>query len=302
MTFLLGRQATFGQEPPTSARSTTTVFWPWLARVQARILPATPLPMIRFRTCSVLMVMLRIVVKGSCRGPLARLPGLAERPERDPKQGQVLEQELPRFPREGGEAAGARLPDARRRDEEAQGREEHPDGQGTAEGGRTGRERARGDEDRDGDLNDAEHGREAPDAQEPVDPTHQGAVGDVQSDSLGLVSRELHEADPPHHNYQGVASQLATDRLNPGAHRPLLVGSILHQGRHLSLLSLLEAQSRLIAGTLADKDPGRRQGLCRSPISTLVIARLFGAAALESTSQQLRSRHQDPGGGSCPGR
>jgi hypothetical protein len=48
MTFLLGRQATFGQEPPTIARSTTTVFWPWLARVQAMILPATPLPMIRF--------------------------------------------------------------------------------------------------------------------------------------------------------------------------------------------------------------------------------------------------------------
>ena len=46
MTFLLGRQATFGQEPPTIDRSTTTLFWPWLARVQARILPATPLPMI----------------------------------------------------------------------------------------------------------------------------------------------------------------------------------------------------------------------------------------------------------------
>src|SRR5262245_15153952 len=120
MTFLLGRQATFGQEPPTIDRSTTTVFWPWLARVQARILPATPLPMIRFSTCSVLMIMLRIVVKGLDRDPLARLPGLAERPERDPEQGQVLDEELSRERREGREAAETRLPDARRRDEEAQ--------------------------------------------------------------------------------------------------------------------------------------------------------------------------------------
>src|SRR5262245_52052157 len=42
---------------------------------------------------------------------LARLPGLAERPERDPEQGQVLDEELPRRPREGGEAAGIRRPD-----------------------------------------------------------------------------------------------------------------------------------------------------------------------------------------------
>src|SRR5262245_62009193 len=57
---------------------------------------------------------------------LARLPGLAERPERNPEQGQVLDEELPRDRREGGEATETWLPDARRRDEEAQGREEHP--------------------------------------------------------------------------------------------------------------------------------------------------------------------------------
>src|SRR2546423_1732292 len=44
MTFLLGRQAMFGQEPPTYFRSTTTVFIPFLARVQERSLPAAPLP------------------------------------------------------------------------------------------------------------------------------------------------------------------------------------------------------------------------------------------------------------------
>src|SRR5438128_2600614 len=141
MTFLLGRQATFGQEPPTIARSTTTVFCPWLARVQARILPATPLPIIKFWTYSVLMMMLRFVVKGLCRGPLARVPRLAERPERDPEQGQVLDEELPRFPREGREAAETRLPHARRRDEEAQGREEHPHRQGADQRGSPRRER-----------------------------------------------------------------------------------------------------------------------------------------------------------------
>src|SRR4029077_10911222 len=49
---------------------------------------------------------------------LARLPGLAERPERNPEQGQVLDEELPRERRQGGEAAETRLPDARRGDEE----------------------------------------------------------------------------------------------------------------------------------------------------------------------------------------
>src|SRR2546430_12818545 len=44
MTFLLGRQAMFGQEPPTYFRSTTAVFIPFLARVQERSLPAAPLP------------------------------------------------------------------------------------------------------------------------------------------------------------------------------------------------------------------------------------------------------------------
>src|SRR6516225_8579071 len=91
---------------------------------------------------------------------LARLPGLAERPDRDPEQGQVLDEELPRERGEGGEAAGTRRPDARRRDEEAQGREEHPDRQGAPEGGSPGPVRAGGDEERDGDLDDAQHGRE----------------------------------------------------------------------------------------------------------------------------------------------
>src|SRR5438067_13811482 len=44
MTFLLGRQAMFGQEPPTYRRSMTATFLPWEARVQARYLPASPLP------------------------------------------------------------------------------------------------------------------------------------------------------------------------------------------------------------------------------------------------------------------
>src|ERR1700731_1108046 len=89
MTFLLGRQATFGQEPPTIARSTTTVFWPWLARVQPMSFPATPLPMIRFCPCSMLMIHAPIRREGLGCGVRARLPRVAERPERDPEQGQV---------------------------------------------------------------------------------------------------------------------------------------------------------------------------------------------------------------------
>src|SRR5215510_13441117 len=44
MTFLLGRQAIFGQEPPIYFRSMTAVFIPVLARVHERSLPAAPLP------------------------------------------------------------------------------------------------------------------------------------------------------------------------------------------------------------------------------------------------------------------
>src|ERR1700730_12186767 len=44
MIFLLGRQAMFGQEPPTYFRSITTARFPSLANVQARYLPASPLP------------------------------------------------------------------------------------------------------------------------------------------------------------------------------------------------------------------------------------------------------------------
>src|SRR6516162_5542126 len=51
---------------------------------------------------------------------LARLPRLAERPERNPEQGEILDEELPRERGEGGEAAETRLPHTRRRDEEAQ--------------------------------------------------------------------------------------------------------------------------------------------------------------------------------------
>src|SRR5215471_1469702 len=91
---------------------------------------------------------------------LNRLPGLAERPERNPEQGQVLDEELTRGPRKGGEAASIRRPNAWRGDEEAQGREEHPDRQGAPDDGSPGRERASGYEDRDGKLDDAQHGRE----------------------------------------------------------------------------------------------------------------------------------------------
>src|SRR5882757_10856124 len=106
---------------------------------------------------------------------LTRLPGIAQCPERDPEQDQVLDEELPGLSRERGKAAGTRLPDAWRRKEEAQGREEHPDCQSASEGGSPRREWASGDEDRDGDLDHAKHGRETSVAHEAIDPTHQGA-------------------------------------------------------------------------------------------------------------------------------
>jgi hypothetical protein len=43
-TFLLGRQAMFGHDPPTYFRSTTAARFPRAARVHDSTLPATPLP------------------------------------------------------------------------------------------------------------------------------------------------------------------------------------------------------------------------------------------------------------------
>src|SRR5215469_832088 len=51
MTFLLGKQAMFGQDPPISLRSTTAVRRPAVAIVQARFLPASPLPIMRNSNC-----------------------------------------------------------------------------------------------------------------------------------------------------------------------------------------------------------------------------------------------------------
>lgn len=47
MTFLLGRQAMLGQEPPTYLRSITAVRSPFFAKVQAMYLPGSPLPSTR---------------------------------------------------------------------------------------------------------------------------------------------------------------------------------------------------------------------------------------------------------------
>ena len=58
MTFLLGKQATFGHEPPTIARSTSAVRWPSFDNVQARYLPASPLPMTRTSYRSIVAIVL----------------------------------------------------------------------------------------------------------------------------------------------------------------------------------------------------------------------------------------------------
>src|SRR6267378_7300335 len=56
ISFLLGRQLTFGQEPPTHRRSTTTVCCPDCAKCQARDFPPSPLPMITFLKFSTLIL------------------------------------------------------------------------------------------------------------------------------------------------------------------------------------------------------------------------------------------------------
>src|SRR5882757_5117447 len=52
ITFLLGRHAMLGHEPPIRARSTTTVRWPSRASSQAMYLPGSPPPRMTFSTFS----------------------------------------------------------------------------------------------------------------------------------------------------------------------------------------------------------------------------------------------------------
>src|SRR5437763_1367128 len=51
ISFLLGRQLMFGQDPPINFRSTTAVRRPDLAMFQARYLPPSPLPRMRTSYC-----------------------------------------------------------------------------------------------------------------------------------------------------------------------------------------------------------------------------------------------------------
>src|SRR5713101_5195979 len=66
MMFLLGRQAMFGHDPPISPRSTTAVRWPAFAIVQARYLPASPLPMIKMSNSSLSGIAVSSVQLGNC--------------------------------------------------------------------------------------------------------------------------------------------------------------------------------------------------------------------------------------------
>src|SRR5215469_17048861 len=52
ISFLLGRQLVFGQEPPINLRSTTAVRCPDLAMCHARNFPPSPLPRMSISTCS----------------------------------------------------------------------------------------------------------------------------------------------------------------------------------------------------------------------------------------------------------
>src|SRR5580704_14874613 len=74
MTFLLGRQAIFGQDPPTRERSTTAVEWPAFAIAQASDLPDSPLPMIRISKCCWSGIAVPLQVESSVGGPRRESP------------------------------------------------------------------------------------------------------------------------------------------------------------------------------------------------------------------------------------
>src|SRR5947209_19948504 len=111
MTFLLGRQAMFGQEPPTYLRSMTATFCPWEARVQARYFPASPLPSTTTSyssatACPFLERSGRIRKEAGEEWP--RVDGLEKRSGRGPHGGMPPLRQSSNGPRHQGPAGGSR--------------------------------------------------------------------------------------------------------------------------------------------------------------------------------------------------
>src|SRR5262245_41401127 len=89
ISFLLGRQAMLGQEPPIQRRSTTAVRRPARARFQASSLPAAPLPRIRISYRSRSGILISFVCRcssrlGSHRGRAHRLAQPIESGQQEP--------------------------------------------------------------------------------------------------------------------------------------------------------------------------------------------------------------------------
>jgi hypothetical protein len=82
---------------------------------------------------------------------------------------------------------------------------------------------------------------------EPVYPAHQRTVSDQRANPFGLVSCELHEADPAHHNHQAVAGQLAANRLDSQTQRILVVKSLCSDLPSITAMPCVSLLAAMIA-------------------------------------------------------
>src|ERR1700733_7936853 len=98
MTFLLGRHAMFGQDPPTYFRSTTATRCPCSAKVQASSFEPAPLPRMRRSyssgwpcrsICAVLLCISQAIVLGEDR----LFTEVTDQVRRNPERYDVLEKE-----------------------------------------------------------------------------------------------------------------------------------------------------------------------------------------------------------------
>jgi len=146
-------------------------------------------------------------------------PILAADPQGCAQQDEVFDDELSGYYGERRKASSRCLPNAGGREQKAQCGQEHADSQRAADQGGADGKRPGGNEESDHDFRDAHQGGKGSDAENRIGPTHQRTVGDKAGDSLSLVGREFHAANPQENQDEAISNGILPhgfQRLRPG--------------------------------------------------------------------------------------
>jgi hypothetical protein len=137
--------------------------------------------------------------------PCQCAPILAADPQGCAQQHEVFDNELSGDYGERREASSRCLPNARSREQKAQRGQKHADSQRAADQGGVDGKRPGGNEESNHDFRDAHQGGEGSDAKNRIGPAHQRTVGDKAGDSLSLVRRKFHGANPQENQDEAIS-------------------------------------------------------------------------------------------------